>query len=375
MSITVRQATIDDKLEIFSFLDLAYGENARYKYPERWEWQFVHNPFKPLTELPVWIAITEEGKIVGQSCAMYEPIKVEDKTLTIAWALDAIVLPDFRGLNLGFETLRTNCDTNGLWAGLSMAESSRHILTKLGCLPIDRVAVFERRLRVDSESVSHSIGHRLNKNIFGQKLFICLERIKLAKGVAACGNLLIKIRDKFMAKPNDNGIQIIQIDHFENSLDTWWDSIKADYPIIIQRDSKFLNWKFVDQPFMNYQRFLAVKDGQICGYVILRCATPPESNRGIIADILIQRQDKSALESLVAFSVDFFKHKNLDLIEVASTIDEYMNIFKRFGFKKFKEMRPLVQTKVSLPVAEMIFAPDNWFLGRSDHDWDQFPLG
>src|SRR5690606_8863036 len=111
-----------------------------------------------------------------------------------------------------------------------------------------------------------------------------------------------------------------------------------DYPIIIQRDSKFLNWKFVDQPFMNYQRFLAVKDGQICGYVILRCATPPESNRGIIADILIQRQDKSALESLVAFSVDFFKHKNLDLIEVASTIDEYMNIFKRFGFKKFKEM-------------------------------------
>ena len=67
MSITVRQATIDDKLEIFSFLDLAYGENARYKYPERWEWQFVHNPFKP-TELPVWIAITEEERLLVNLC-------------------------------------------------------------------------------------------------------------------------------------------------------------------------------------------------------------------------------------------------------------------------------------------------------------------
>lgn len=375
MTIHIRRAKIDDKPAIFTFLDKAYGENARYKYPERWEWQFVNNPYKPSSDLPVWIAVTEEGKIVGQSCAMYEPINVRDKTLLIAWALDAIVLPEFRGLNLGFETLRTNCVSNELWAGLSMAESSRHILTKLGCLPIDKVSVFKRRLRVDKASLNQALRHRLSKNMLGQRLIRCLEGINFSRSVAVCGNLFIKLRDKFQAKSLDDGIRIIAINHFENSMDSWWNSIKADYPIIVQRDSKFLNWKYVDQPFMDYQRFLATKDGQTCGYVILRCAIPPESNKGVIADLLVQRQDKSTLDSLVAFSIDYFKQHNMPSIEVASSIDEYSKTFKRFGFRKFKNMIPLARISNDLPLSDKMFAAGSWFLGRSDHDWDQFPLG
>ena len=77
--ITIRRATLEDKPAIFAFLEKAYGDKARYKYPERWEWQFEKNPYKPNDELPVFIAVTEDGQVVGQSAAMYEPLKIEQE--------------------------------------------------------------------------------------------------------------------------------------------------------------------------------------------------------------------------------------------------------------------------------------------------------
>lgn len=375
MSITIRRAKVEDKQAIFAFLDKAYGENARYKYPERWEWQFVRNPYKPSTELPVWIAITEEGKVVGQSCAMYEQIKVGESTDILAWALDAYVLKDYRGLNLGFETLRANAESNKLWAGLSMAESSRHILTKLGCFPIDKVSVHRKRLRIDGESLRNSITRRLKKNAIGQKLSSWFASVKLFEALACCVNVVYKIRDYIQKKPSEDSIKIIEVTTFEKTIDLWWNLVKKDYPVIVQRDSEFLNWKYCQQPFINYQKFLATKNSQICGYLILRCATPPESNIGIIADLLVRRNDEATLSSILAFSDEYLKQHNINMVEVASSVDDYKKIFKQFGFRKFKEMRPLVRTSKELINADSIFAPGSWFLGRSDHDWDQFPLG
>lgn len=375
MSITIRRAKVEDKQAIFAFLDKAYGENARYKYPERWEWQFVRNPYKPSTELPVWIAITEEGKVVGQSCAMYEQIKVGESTDILAWALDAYVLKDYRGLNLGFETLRANAESNKLWAGLSMAESSRHILTKLGCFPIDKVSVYRKRIRIDAESLQNSISLRLKKNTIGQKLLGWFGSAKFFEVIAGCVNAFYKSKSLLQKKHIDDSIKLTEVINFDKSIDLWWDLVKKDYPVIVQRESMFLNWKYCQQPFMNYQKFLATKNDQICGYIILRCARPPESNVGVIADVLVRRKDEATLRSLLAFSNEYFKLHKMNLIEVASSVDDYKKIFKQFGFRKFKEMRPLVRTSKELINADSIFAPGLWFLGRSDHDWDQFPLG
>lgn len=375
MTITIRRAKLEDKQAIFAFLDKAYGENARYKYPERWEWQFVLNPFKPTAELPIWIAITEEGNVVGQSCAMYERVKVGETTDTLAWALDAYVLEEFRGMNLGFETLKANAESNKLWAGLSMAESSRHILTKLGCLPIDKVSVYTRRLRSDANSLQRSISRRLKKNTIGQKLLSWLVVVKLIEVIACCVNAILKIRDLIQKRPVDDGIKIIEVTNFEDSIDLWWDLVKKDYPVIVQRNSEFLNWKYCQQPFENNHKFLATKNNQICGYLILRCAMPPESNTGVITDLLVHRKDNATLSSLLAFSIEYFKQQNMTKIEVASSVDEYKRTFKRFGFRKFKDMRPLVCISDEFITANSIFAPGSWFLGRSDHDWDQYPYG
>ena len=78
--IEIRQATLSDKERIFDFLANAYQEMSCYKYPERWEWEYQHNPFVKDQNLPIWIAVENGEKIVGQICVMVEPLKIGTQT-------------------------------------------------------------------------------------------------------------------------------------------------------------------------------------------------------------------------------------------------------------------------------------------------------
>ena len=60
MNVKIRQATLEDRERIMRFLQIAYKDNAQYKFPERWNWEFAHNPFWDGADLPVWIAEANE---------------------------------------------------------------------------------------------------------------------------------------------------------------------------------------------------------------------------------------------------------------------------------------------------------------------------
>lgn len=371
--ITIRQANINDKIAIFEFLKKAFPENWQYKFPERWEWQFINNPFNDHESLPIYIAVDEDGTVAGQSCAMYEMLKVGDQIYRLAWALDAFVLPQYRGRNLGYETLRINCESNDLWMGLIMAESSRHILTKLGCKPVDTVSIYKRLVWMDTRFLRDSF----KLWIKNRKCDHLLERIftffHFDQFFQFLFNLGIWIKDISIGRTRDPAIEIKLVDRFDENADILWQKISSQFPVIIQRDSHFLNWKYVEQPHMDYKLFIALCSGDIRGYMILRKTRAPESNSGIIADLFVAPYDNQTIRSLLAFAVKYFKEMKVNFIHAATTTHEYKKNLIRFGFKEFKRARPLLHSNSDSPINEIIFKSENWFLGRSDHDWDQYP--
>ena len=373
--INVRQAKLEDKAEIFKFLDKAYQENSRFKYPQRWTWQFINNPYKKDQGLPVWIAVKEDGTVVGQSCAMYEPLKIGADVHRLAWALDAYILPEYRGLNLGFETLRANQEDNDLWMGLIMAESSRHILTKLGCQPIDNVTVFKRISRFDAESPYEALRIRLSAKWGGKSLLWLLHTFHLDWLAAKFINLGVWIQDLRLPRYVDSSLEITQVDEFDQRINEFCERVSTQFKVIVQRDCKFLNWKYVEQPFMDYEKFIAFRNGIICGYIILRHAKPPESNSGIIADLFVSPDDKVTINSLLVFALMHFKQQKVKYIFAASSINAFKTALKSLRFNKQKDVVPLLYCNSSLPIANEVFGPGSWFLGRSDHDWDQYPYG
>ena len=373
MTIAVRRATLSDKPAIFSFLVQAYGENGRFKFPERWEWQFERNPYKPDDKIPVFIAVDENGKVVGQSAAMYEPLKLGAEMVTLAWALDAYILPDYRGRNLGFETLRLNCESSPVWMGMIMAPSSRHILEKLGCQAVDNVNSYRRVASFDTDSVNLGVRNRIHLDGFRNGMGKLLHQLRMDKLGCLLINSATTVQDAFLELTLDKGIVIQEQAVFDTSFDRFWEKVQYNFPVIIRRDSQFLNWKYKEQPDVNYQVFTASRDGELSGYVILRCAFPPETNSGIIADILTDPKDNDSLRALLFHAVKYFKAQKLKYIYAASTIPAYQRAFQSIGFRKKKTIVPLLHSLLNENLTALLFSPSSWFLGRSDHDWDQFP--
>ena len=372
--ITIRRATLEDKPAIFAFLEKAYGDKARYKYPERWEWQFEKNPYKPNDELPVFIAVTEDGQVVGQSAAMYEPLKIEQESQILAWALDAYVLEEYRGQNLGFETLRINCENHPLWMGMVMAPSSRHILLKLGCQPTDKVIAFRRMAHIDPDSLWIGLQNRtLDKHLLRKFGTFLVKNLRFSYLGAWFINTGVNIHDFLISSRIDNNIKIQECTTISDEFDKFWQKIQGKFSIIVERDSTFLTWKYHNQPNMNYKIFSAHKNGEMTGYIILRFAKPPESNTGIIADILADPDDRATLAALINTAVRQFKAENLKYISAASSIPAYQRAFRIAGFLKQKEIVPLLNNRCENPSYRCLFDSGHWFLGRSDHDWDQFP--
>ncbi len=76
LMIDVRQATPADQAAIYEFIQTAYAGRSEYKIPERWAWAYLNNPFKETAALPIWIAVGGDGRVVGQTCALIEPLKL-----------------------------------------------------------------------------------------------------------------------------------------------------------------------------------------------------------------------------------------------------------------------------------------------------------
>lgn len=372
MTFTIRRATLEDKPVIFAFLDQAYGVNAKDKYPERWEWQFEHNPYKPDNKIPVYIALNEEGKVVAQSAAVYEPLQIDGKRQDFAWAVDAFVLEDYRGKNLGFETLRMNRDHHPIWMGMVMAPSSRHILTKLGCKEIESVSLFRKLIYVDKESIVRAAINDEGRLRWMAPVVSVVKKLHLDDFASKAINLVLNLRNPIRLAFYDKSIMINKIDHFGTKFDEFWQLVKSNYPVSIIRDSEFLRWKYELQPGLDYRVFTADYDGDMRGYMILRSATE-QDNTGIIADLLTFPNDTDVLNALVNFAIRYFRDEKMKYISAATSLACQMTAFESLGFKKYKEILPLlylVEDKF-----EQVFSSGMWYLGRSDHDWDQLYLG
>jgi len=369
--IKVRQATLADTPAIFKFLRKAYPENGRYKFPERWEWQFINNPFKPDNDLPVWIAIDEQGIVAGQSCAMYEPIKIGSNTCRLAWALDAYVLPEYRGQKLGFKVLEANCRSHDLWMGLVMADSSRHILTKLGCRPTDTVPVYRHIARMDTKSLIRIAQNNINTPWLKKHITQLLQLQWVDQFVTSLNNLRMRFQSNRFSRAVDLGIEIKHITCFDENINTLWNRISPQFDVIVQRTKAFLNWKYFQQPFINYQVFTASRNNQLCGYIIIRRTASHGISSGLIADLFVSRYDENTIVSLLLHAINFFYDNDVNNIYAASSIREYIVAFKTLGFKQYKEAKPLLFCNKDEKITEIVFSQKSWFLGRSDHDWDQ----
>ncbi len=362
--LTVRQAALADKPAIFDFIRKAYADRDQFKIPERWQWQFQQNPFANGDELPIWIAINGNA-VIGQSCAMLEPIKIGNEELTVGWSVDTFVLPEYRGQGIGTQLQRANQKRQQLFMSLSMSRENARVKKKLGALQLAPISLYHLRLNASPDNFKRYLS-RTSKLI---------AKSGFSRLASSALNVISHIRwQRRSAAHRDRlaKLDIRQVERFDSVISSLWKHASSSYDMIVRRDARYLNWKFVDQPHMNHFRFVVFDRGEIRGLLVLRRCHEPEPNLGVIVDLFASPSDTPLIHQLTVFAVDFLQALGVDSIKVAASTKQYESVFSSLGFKLFRKLTPLCHFDSKIATS---FSPRaSAFFSYGDQDLNQYPL-
>lgn len=183
------------------------------------------------------------------------------------------------------------------------------------------------------------------------------------------------LRPKIEMKINDK-FTIQEVDRFDNSIDQFYIKIRKSFPILIKKDRKYLNWRFVKRPNFRYRRFLVYKNnsGNICSYFILkRYIDENKTCYGHIIDFLIDpinnKAEKEIFHAIENHSVNEF-NKDCDIISFWFPNDnlrsflldklnyEIVEMNNYFGFKIFEKNKDL----------KLLKEQKNWYNTMGEND-------
>ena len=157
---------------------------------------------------------------------------------------------------------------------------------------------------------------------------------------------------------------------FDESIDALCQAVTRQYSLIVRRDHRWLNWKFGDQPHVNYRKFVVSEMARPDGCLVVRCGTLPEPRVGIVTDILVRPDDRELLASMATFAVDLLAAEGATAVRAAASTRMYDDVFRSIGFRPFKRLQPMLHTTDNT----LEFDSDNMFFGYGEHDLDQYPL-
>jgi len=268
--ITVRRATLADREAISGFVRLAYPDRWQYKIPERWQWAYVDNPFLGPGGLPLWIAIDVQGRVVGQTGALVEPLRVEAQDLSVGWSVDTFLLPEYRGQGLGRALQKANDEANPIFMSLSMSDANRYIKSTLGSTPLEPVLTFVKTVQTQPKRALDALLERLNLRPGRVRSLAAwfFQAFRLDQSLAHRLTRRGARRDRKEFARISRSVQIEPAEEITPEFDRLWESVSTRYRALVRRDYRYLKWKYDDQPSTDYQRLIARRGGEICGRAI-----------------------------------------------------------------------------------------------------------
>ena len=351
--VTVRHAKLEDACGLEQFYYRAYGERARYKYPERWNWHFRDNPWRDNDRLPVYVIEAPDGQIVGCTASIRVPCKIFDNQIKLGWSVDTIVVPESRGMGAGKILQKINQDDHPAFASLSMNAINRRIKLKLGAVLGPSTKVYIKLLKFD-----------LNVSILTPLYAFGYAIVRLLKSFKKSGN-----NDIGHWKIDGPGHAV-----FSNAETELWQKIRNRYDFAVERNADYLNWRYRDQPWTKYYCCRAYDaEGQLGGIAVYRIAEETGLKTAIITELMgINSGDSSIFYTLLRSVEKNIVRLGGTQIQVATSDQLIEDAIEQSGYLRI-DLKNLVINgpkniigKINLQTTAM--------LTKGDQDLDQYPL-
>lgn len=402
--LVIRRFQEGDEEKINELLAMVFGVRPATEY---WRWKYKENPAGsyPNTHLA-----EERGHVAAWWGIIPVMLKVNDEVIRGAQAVDAATHPDYRRRGL-FETLCRMTFAGAVAEGIHLTYSfpgrmSYRAHMKMGWHDLGIVPRCYRVLKVKSalerKAASHLLTNAEPRKLHGTSSLVWKTLRKQALSAEEAfrlrsirhGWLLIAVlfsNPRFLFRPDHvkqiPGLVIKEVDSFDERITSFWKDIAGRFPIAVDRNSEYLNWKYTGNPASQYVIFIAESGGRIEGYMVLKS----EREEGIIMDIL--SRDNHVFDCLLDRALRRFIKEDKAVVQCWMPHSfPYYKILRRFGFgsyswlakwaSRLRFMKGLINPfilYINSPDAEKrlrgLKQLDSWFLAAGDSDWEDLSTG
>ncbi len=128
-------------------------------------------------------------------------------------------------------------------------------------------------------------------------------------------------------------IRCRRLTRLPRALDPWLDQVMDSYPLILERSTDYLNWRFADCPQARYKIFL-VENSEPLGYAVVETIVGPRgTRRWEISDLLVRRGDSDALSGVLRGLLQEARAAGVEAISSRDPEDETASaVYRNLGF-------------------------------------------
>jgi hypothetical protein len=175
---------------------------------------------------------------------------------------------------------------------------------------------------------------------------------------------------------SDRGVEIREIDTFDDRHDRLWDAMANDVVCGVVRDASYLNWKYVDQPGQTFLRLELTRGDDVGGVAVLAFREPDSTypyRRAFLVDLVAPLRNRSVLEQLLYRVSLAAEQRCADSLVSMHTDRRVTRALKACGFVLRSPRRFLLIDPHELPADEvaLMSAADNWYVTQGDSDIDR----
>lgn len=345
MSLSIRPAQLDtDRAALVALLRREL--NPLYD-TARFDWLYTHNPDGPAQ---VWVATdTATGAIVGTSAAFPRRMSLRGQAYT-GWVLgDFCMHASYRSLGPALQLQRAclaAVDTGLIpfWYDFPSA-SMMAVYTRLRLTPFRQMLRLAKPLRVD------------------RKLRQYIARPRLARGLSAVGNLLLRLRGPYIGNAGEITVTAAS-GAYDASFACLAHAGGRQGGVWLHHSSDYLNWRYLQSPSCRYECMTAHRQGRLVGYVVF-------TQTGEEATLIdLWSVDDGAVLRRLIHQVTLHVRQRGAVTVHASMLDlhPWMPVLQRLGFR-VRDVSPMVlYLSPELEATRQTLGTTPWFLMQGDRD-------
>lgn len=332
-----------------------------------WEWKYYQLPCRQH-----YMAVAQiDDRIIGQIGCICLFVIIKGERVLCGQTQDILVLEEFRKGRTFFKIER----------------KARNMGVELGSF-FDFGFSIELTRKIATGLLGFSDIGRIPKMVRPLNLYPYLIKKISYKPLVKLVSLLLKPVMKRFHLPTRCRLpkdwRIEEVTHFDERFDDLWSEVKDRYPVIVERSSKYLNWRYAEHPEARYSSFTILRQDRPLGFIVLDIKEHPrrfeslqieyvDAKRGDIVDILVAPGSRSSrvYDLLLQRAFSYFVENDVDVISCwcLPHMDVTRHLQKFYFRQRWTPHHLIVRSyKPEWTANSAIFKIDNWYITRGDSD-------